>query len=113
MEDHPYVVKGRKEAFYTGSTVDGGFYFVVDIPGVSKDDFQVLTNESLIRFLAEVKNVYEHDKSARVYGGRINFVVPSVLTHTISWDAEFGVLFILLNYISSQQHHHRLRNRYY
>ncbi|KAL1214021.1 putative 57 kDa heat shock protein [Cardamine amara subsp. amara] len=97
VEDHPYVVKGRKGACFMGSTVDGGVYFTVDIPGVFKDDVQVTTNETVVRFVAENKNVYEHDESGRIYAGRINnhpsfSSLPSFSSHTITWNAEFGVL---------------------
>ncbi|KAL1214024.1 putative 57 kDa heat shock protein [Cardamine amara subsp. amara] len=100
LEDHPYVVKGRKRAFFMGPTKDGVVHFLVDIPGVSSDDVEVLANESEIRFRAEVKNVYEHDDSARIYIGSINkpsySASPSVLNHTIAWDSKFGALLIVV-----------------
>ncbi|XP_018443462.2 uncharacterized protein LOC108815319 [Raphanus sativus] len=69
VEEHPFVVKGRKRAFVGEPTADGGLFFAVDVPGVGNGDVEVLANESEVKFTAEVKNVLEHDESGRLYLG--------------------------------------------
>lgn len=76
----------------------GGLYFAVDLPGVCADDVEVLANENEIRFKCEIKNVYEHDESGRIYLGSIKSPscdLPLVSSHTLAWDAKFGVLKIV------------------
>ncbi|KAL1214023.1 putative 57 kDa heat shock protein [Cardamine amara subsp. amara] len=94
VEDHPYVVKGRKGAFFWGSTVNGGACITMDIPGVCKDDVEILANDREIKFTAEIKNVYEHDESGRIYLGSIE--LPSLVNHTIYCTADFGVFKIIV-----------------
>ncbi|XP_019087208.1 PREDICTED: putative 57 kDa heat shock protein [Camelina sativa] len=65
LEDHPYIVKGRKEALSFTPIEGGGFYFAVDLSGACKDDVEVSANEDTIRFKAEIKNVCENDESGR------------------------------------------------
>lgn len=91
-------MKGRKGPFVGVPTANGGLYFSVDVPGVCGDGVDVLANENTIRFYAENKNVYEHDESGRVYLGSINSPspAPSLLSHTIAWDAEYGVLKVVV-----------------
>ncbi|CAH2047897.1 unnamed protein product, partial [Thlaspi arvense] len=103
LEDHPFVVKGRKSPFVGAPVRNGGLYLAVDVPGVCPDDVEVLANEDEVRFHAEVKNVYEHDESARVFHGRLNLrggssscPVPSLLTRTLGYDVQFGVLKIVI-----------------
>ncbi|EOA13854.1 hypothetical protein CARUB_v10026957mg [Capsella rubella] len=103
LEDHPYVVKGRKEAlFWDPTVVQGGFYFAVDVPGACGDDVEVSANENVIRFKAEIKDVgHEHDESGRTYLGSMKspFCSPELplnTTHTIGWDVEFGVLKVVV-----------------
>ncbi|CAG7873037.1 hypothetical protein BRARA_F03533 [Brassica rapa] len=103
LEDHPFVVKGRKGAFVGVPLPGDGLYFAVDIPGVRGDDVEVLANEHQVKFYAEVKNVYEHDEGGgRVYLGCVNSrssssdPPPSILTHRLGYDAEFGVLKIVI-----------------
>lgn len=99
VEDHPFVVKGRKGAFVAEATAKGGTYFAVDVPGACSEDVDVLAGETEVRFLAEIKNLCEHDDSGRVYMGIIKIhspVPPSLLSHRINWDAEFGVLKIYI-----------------
>ncbi|KAG7536045.1 HSP20-like chaperone [Arabidopsis suecica] len=99
LEDHPYVVNGRKGALFGVPTAGTWLYFAVDMPGVCGDDVLVFAHENEIRFYGEVKNVYEHDESRRIYSGSIQSppsrVLPSVSSHHITWDAEFGVLKIV------------------
>ncbi|KAJ4901393.1 Heat shock protein HSP20/alpha crystallin family [Raphanus sativus] len=111
LEDHPFLVKGRKGAVVGVPLPGDGLYFAVDIPGVCCDDVEVLANEHEVRFYAEVKNVDEHDESGRVYLGCVNSgssssdPLPSILTQTIAYDAEFGVLKIVIaprNYTKSE-----------
>ncbi|WZZ73526.1 hypothetical protein YC2023_084896 [Brassica napus] len=61
VEDHPFVVKGRKGTFTSARTSDGCYHLSVDLPGVSSDDIFVLPNENEFKFIAENKSVYEHD----------------------------------------------------
>ncbi|CAN6910017.1 hypothetical protein Bca4012_078212 [Brassica carinata] len=104
LEDHPFVVKGRKGAFVGVPLPGDGLYFAVDIPGVRGDDVEVLANEHQVKFYAEVKNVYEHDEGGgRVYVGCVNSrssssdpPPPSILTQRVGYDAEFGVLKIVI-----------------
>ncbi|CAN7102479.1 unnamed protein product [Brassica rapa subsp. narinosa] len=97
VEDHPFVVKGRKGTFTSARTSDGCYHFSVDLPGVSSDDIFVLPNENEFKFIAENKIVYEHDESCRIFIGAVNkrtccsHGIP-LLDHNIAWDAEFGVL---------------------
>ncbi|CAN7026878.1 unnamed protein product, partial [Brassica rapa subsp. trilocularis] len=67
VEDHPFVVKGRKGTFTSARTSDGCYHFSVDLPGVSSDDIFVLPNENEFKFIAENKIVYEHDESCRIF----------------------------------------------
>ncbi|CAH8388811.1 unnamed protein product [Eruca vesicaria subsp. sativa] len=102
LEDHPFVVKGRKRAFVGAALPGDGVYFAVDIPGVCGEDVEVFANEHTVKFYAEVKNVYEHDESGRVYLGCVNSrssssdPLPSILTQKIAYEAEFGVLKIVI-----------------
>ena len=97
VEEHPYVVKGRKDTLATNRTSDGCFRFSVDMPGVCSDDVFVIPNQNEIKFYGENKEVYEHDESCRIFLGAISnrqccsFGIP-LLSHDIAWDAEFGVL---------------------
>ena len=97
VEDHPFVVKGRKGTFTSARTSDGCYHLSVDLPGVSSDDIFVLPNENEFKFIAENKSVYEHDESCRIFIGAVNkrtccsHGIP-LLDHNIAWDAEFGVL---------------------
>ncbi|KAF2532431.1 hypothetical protein F2Q70_00031521 [Brassica cretica] len=97
VEDHPFVVKGRKGTFTSARTSDGSYHLSVDLPGVSSDDIFVLPNENEFKFIAENKSVYEHDESCRIFIGAVNkrtccsHGIP-LLDHNIAWDAEFGVL---------------------
>ncbi|KAJ0240565.1 Heat shock protein HSP20/alpha crystallin family [Hirschfeldia incana] len=111
LEENPFLVRGRKGAFVGVPLPDDGLYFAVDIPGVCCDDVEVLANEHEVRFYAEVKNVHEHDESGRVYLGCVNSrssssaPPPSILTQNIAYDAEFGVLKIVIaprNYKTSE-----------
>ena len=67
VEDHPFVVKGRKGTFTSARTSDGCYHLSVDLPGVSSDDIFVLPNENELKFIAENKSVYEHDESCRIF----------------------------------------------
>ncbi|CAA7040491.1 unnamed protein product [Microthlaspi erraticum] len=102
VEDHPFVVRGRKGAFVGESTADGGLFFAVDMPGVSNgDDVEILANEFEVRFKAEIKNVGEHDESGRIYLGTVDASdsssSPDLLkTHSITAVVNFGILKILL-----------------
>ncbi|CAN7026784.1 uncharacterized protein LOC103827634 [Brassica rapa] len=103
VEEHPFVVKGRKRAFVGEPTADGGLFFAVDVPGVGDGDVEVLANESEIKFTAEVKNVFEHDESAgRLYLGSIDTSwsgdsAASLLSHyNITGAVNFGVLKVLI-----------------
>ncbi|ESQ39909.1 hypothetical protein EUTSA_v10001213mg, partial [Eutrema salsugineum] len=80
LEDHPFLVKGRKGPFVGEPIAKGGLFFSVDVPGVCGDDVDVLANENEVRFYAEVKNVYEHDESGRVYLGSVNLRTSSSST---------------------------------
>ncbi|VVB08281.1 unnamed protein product [Arabis nemorensis] len=96
-EDHPFVVKGRKRANVGEPIAHGGLYFSVDVPGVCVDDIDVLANEEEIRFHAEIKNVYEHDESGRVYLGSIKCPQGfSLLSHQMAYDAQYGVLKVVV-----------------
>ncbi|CAN6847869.1 unnamed protein product, partial [Brassica oleracea] len=97
LEDHPFVVKGRKDSSTSEATSDGGRLFSLDLPGVCGDDMLVLPNENEVKFYGENKEVCEHDESCRIFMGAIkgsSFCAPGVplLSHDIAWDAEFGVL---------------------
>lgn len=97
VEDHPFVVKGRKRVLTSKRTSDGCFHCSVDMPGVCSDDMFVLPNENEIKFYGENKEVYEHDESCRIFLGAIDKSAfcsggLPVLSHNIVWDAEFGVL---------------------
>ncbi|KAG5411393.1 hypothetical protein IGI04_007712 [Brassica rapa subsp. trilocularis] len=92
LEDHPFVVKGRKD-----SSTSEGRLFSLDLPGVCGDDMLVLPNENEVKFYGENKEVCEHDESCRIFMGAVkgsSFCAPGVplLSHDIAWDAEFGVL---------------------
>ncbi|KAJ4888636.1 Heat shock protein HSP20/alpha crystallin family [Raphanus sativus] len=96
-EPHPFVVKGRKNSCTSEATDGGGFIESFDLPGVCTDDILVLPNENEIKFYGENKEVYEHDESCRIFMGAINHSSVSapgvpLLSHDITWDAEFGVL---------------------
>ncbi|KAL0792986.1 hypothetical protein Bca101_064363 [Brassica carinata] len=96
-EPHPFVVKGRKKTCTSEATDDGGFIRSFDLPGVCSDDILVLPNENEVKIYGENKEVYEHDESCRIFMGAINHssvCAPGVplLSHDITWDAEFGVL---------------------
>ncbi|CAF1995296.1 unnamed protein product [Brassica napus] len=97
VEDHPFVLKGRKSVLATKGSSDGCHHFSVDLPGVCSDDMFVLPNENEIKFYGENKEVYEHDESCRIFLGAISKLAfcsdgTPVLSHDIAWDAEFGVL---------------------
>ncbi|CAH2046028.1 unnamed protein product [Thlaspi arvense] len=97
VEDHPFLVKGRKGVLFAEPTAGGGVYFTVDMPGVCKsDDIEVFALEEEIRFFAELKKVCEHDESGRVYMGsvisRTPSSLPSLLSYSITYDVNFGVL---------------------
>ncbi|CAA7044360.1 unnamed protein product [Microthlaspi erraticum] len=101
IEDHPFVVRGRKGALYGEATRGGrggGLYFTVDVPGVSSEDaVEVFALEDEVRFYAEVKTASEHEESARVYLGSVlsdapSSRMPSLLSYAITWDVVFGVL---------------------
>ncbi|CAH2048138.1 unnamed protein product [Thlaspi arvense] len=103
LEDHPFVVKGRKTPLLGAPLPNGVFYVAVDVPGVCPGDVEVLANEDKVRFYAEVKNVYEHDESARVFLGRLilrggssSCPLPSLLTRTLACELQFGVLKIVI-----------------
>ncbi|XP_010484728.1 PREDICTED: uncharacterized protein LOC104763001 [Camelina sativa] len=100
LEDHPYIVKGRKGVLFGTAIVGTGLYYAADLPSVYKDDVQVDVYENGIRFKAEIKDAYEHDGSGRTYVGLIisppSRFLPVVSSHTISWDVEFGVLKIVV-----------------
>ncbi|KAG2261730.1 hypothetical protein Bca52824_068809 [Brassica carinata] len=97
VEDHPLVVKGRKDVLLRQRTSDGCFHVSVDMPGVCSDDMFILPNENEIKFYGENKEVHEHDESCRIFMGAIpkgtccSRGIP-LLNHDIAWDAEFGVL---------------------
>ncbi|CAH8359596.1 unnamed protein product [Eruca vesicaria subsp. sativa] len=96
VEEHPFVVKGRKGVVTRQRTSDGCFHFSVDMPGVCSDDMFMLPNENEIKFYGENKEVYEHDESCRIFLGAVDrtccaYGIP-LLNHDIAWDAEFGVL---------------------
>ncbi|KAG2241212.1 hypothetical protein Bca52824_096804 [Brassica carinata] len=61
VEDHPFVVKGRKSVLATKGSSDGCHHFSVDLPGVCSDDMFVLPNENEIKFYGENKEVYERE----------------------------------------------------
>ncbi|KAL1223784.1 hypothetical protein V5N11_005837 [Cardamine amara subsp. amara] len=100
VEDHPYLVKGRKGALFWDSAEEGGAYISVDIPGVSKDDVIVFGDDVEITCHAESKNVYEHDESGHLYRAKVInpyfSSLPANFSRTLSWTAEFGVLKISL-----------------
>ncbi|XP_010438424.1 PREDICTED: uncharacterized protein LOC104722020 [Camelina sativa] len=103
LEDHPYIVKGRKDAlFWAPMEVEGGCLFAVDLPGAcGEDDVEVSANENTVSFKAEIKNVCENDESARTYLGSMKSPYgssdqPLNTTHTIGWDVRFGVLMIVV-----------------
>ncbi|KAG2302157.1 hypothetical protein Bca52824_030808 [Brassica carinata] len=106
VEDHPFVVKGRKHSYTSEATSDGGRLFSLDLPGVCSDDILVLPNENEVKFYGENKEVYEHDESCRIFMGAVNHsrvCAPGVplLSHNIAWDAEFGVLKVRISPPSS------------
>ncbi|CAN6875654.1 unnamed protein product [Brassica oleracea] len=100
VEEHPFVVKGRKRAYVGEPLDDGGVYFAVDVPGVGNGDVEVFANESEINFTAEVKSVFEHDESGRLYLGSVDtsWSTPAVslLSHAITGAVNFGVLKVLI-----------------
>ncbi|CAH8388796.1 unnamed protein product [Eruca vesicaria subsp. sativa] len=101
VEEHPFIVKGRKRAFVGDPTADGGLFFAVDVPGVGDGDVELLANDSEIIFTAEVKNVFEHDESGRLYIGSIDTSwspnsAPWLSSHAITGAVNFGVLKVLL-----------------
>ncbi|KAL0714962.1 hypothetical protein Bca4012_021941 [Brassica carinata] len=96
-EEHPYVVKGRKDVITYNRTSDGCFHFSVDMPGVCGDDMFVLPNDNQIKFYGENKEVHEHDESCRIFVGAVDkrtccYRGIPLMDHDIAWDAEFGVL---------------------
>ncbi|XP_010447953.1 PREDICTED: uncharacterized protein LOC104730478 [Camelina sativa] len=103
LEDHPYIVKGRKDALFFAPIGEGGCFFAVDLPGACGDDdvVEVSADEDTVGFKAEVKNVCENDESARTYLGSMKSPFgssdqPLNTTHAIDWDVRFGVLMILV-----------------
>ncbi|CAA7025912.1 unnamed protein product [Microthlaspi erraticum] len=100
VEDHPFVVRGRKGAIFAEPKDDGGLYIAVDLPGASEGDAVLIPQEYQVEFRGEGKNVSEHDESGRLYVGRFGNTpefAPSLLRHTVSGSIEFGVLKIHLN----------------
>ncbi|KAL0737343.1 hypothetical protein Bca4012_013553 [Brassica carinata] len=100
VEEHPFVVKGRKRAFVGEPLDDGGVYFAVDVPGAGNGEVEVFASESEINFTAEVKNVFEHEESGRLYLGSVDTSwsdsAVSLLSHAITVAVNFGVLKVLI-----------------
>ncbi|CAH2046022.1 unnamed protein product [Thlaspi arvense] len=101
VEDHPFVVKGRKGAFVGEATPDGGLYFAVDMPGACNDDIELLANDDEFRFTARIKNFSEHDESGRLYLGSIDTELSSssalsLKSQRITATVNFGVLKVII-----------------
>ncbi|CAA7044362.1 unnamed protein product [Microthlaspi erraticum] len=100
VEAHPFVVRGRKGANYTESRADGSLYLVVDMPGVSEGDEELIRREYEVKFTGEAKHVSEHDEGGRLYVGKVggtpDFGTPSLVRHTVTGEIKFGVFKILI-----------------
>ncbi|CAA7044365.1 unnamed protein product [Microthlaspi erraticum] len=99
VEDHPFVVRGRKGANYAEARADGSIFLVLDMPGVGEGGEQVIHKEFEVKFRGQTKNVSEHDESGRFYMGKVGNapeIAPSFLRHTVSSSIEAGVLKILI-----------------